>query len=73
MSIGVYGSYFLKFLKNSVKPRQFFFVLYTLGFNPAETKIRTPGGKVWHEDEFHSISRELYQDIALQLTGKKQS
>ncbi|KYO24276.1 centrosome-associated protein 350 isoform D [Alligator mississippiensis] len=38
------------------------------GFNPAETKIRTPGGKVWHEDEFHSISRELYQDIALQLT-----
>ncbi|XP_014451504.2 centrosome-associated protein 350 isoform X1 [Alligator mississippiensis] len=38
------------------------------GFNPAETKIRTPGGKVWHEDEFHSISRELYRDIALQLT-----
>uniref|UniRef100_A0A7M4EIA4 Centrosomal protein 350 n=1 Tax=Crocodylus porosus TaxID=8502 RepID=A0A7M4EIA4_CROPO len=37
------------------------------GFNPAETKIRTPDGKVWHEDEFHSISRELYRDIALQL------
>ncbi|XP_053893428.1 centrosome-associated protein 350 isoform X4 [Malaclemys terrapin pileata] len=39
------------------------------GFNPAETKIRTPDGKVWHEEEFHNISRELYRDIALQLTG----
>ncbi|EMP34485.1 hypothetical protein UY3_08314 [Chelonia mydas] len=38
------------------------------GFNPAETKIRTPDGKVWHEEEFHNISRELYRDIALQLT-----
>ncbi|XP_064371712.1 centrosome-associated protein 350 isoform X3 [Dromaius novaehollandiae] len=37
------------------------------GFNPAETKIRTPDGKVWHEEEFH-ISQELYRDIALQLT-----
>ncbi|XP_075012941.1 centrosome-associated protein 350 isoform X4 [Calonectris borealis] len=37
------------------------------GFNPAETKIRTPDGKIWHEAEFH-ISRELYRDIALQLT-----
>ncbi|XP_038039152.2 centrosome-associated protein 350 isoform X7 [Anas platyrhynchos] len=37
------------------------------GFNPAETKIRTPDGKIWHEEEFH-ISRELYRDIALQLT-----
>ncbi|XP_042661378.1 centrosome-associated protein 350 isoform X2 [Tyto alba] len=36
------------------------------GFNPAETKIRTPDGKIWHEEEFH-ISRELYRDIALQL------
>ncbi|KAM7162094.1 centrosome-associated protein 350 isoform 9-T9 [Macrochelys suwanniensis] len=39
------------------------------GFNPAETKIRTPDGKVWHEEEFHNISRELYRNIALQLTG----
>ncbi|KFW06444.1 Centrosome-associated protein 350, partial [Eurypyga helias] len=38
------------------------------GFNPAETKIRTPDGKIWHEEEFR-ISRELYRDIALQLTG----
>ncbi|XP_074859420.1 centrosome-associated protein 350 [Carettochelys insculpta] len=38
------------------------------GFNPAETKIRTPDGKVWQEEEFHNISRELYRDIALQLT-----
>ncbi|NXV13567.1 CE350 protein, partial [Cepphus grylle] len=37
------------------------------GFNPAETKIRTPDGKIWHEGEFH-ISRELYRDIARQLT-----
>ncbi|NXY83101.1 CE350 protein, partial [Alcedo cyanopectus] len=36
------------------------------GFNPAETKIRTPDGKIWQEEEFH-ISRELYRDIALQF------
>ncbi|XP_069497557.1 centrosome-associated protein 350 isoform X2 [Ambystoma mexicanum] len=35
------------------------------GFNPTETKIRTPDGKVWPEAEFHNISRELYQDLAL--------
>ncbi|XP_033372167.1 centrosome-associated protein 350 isoform X7 [Parus major] len=38
------------------------------GFNPAETRIRTPDGKIWHADEFR-ISRELYRDIALQLKG----
>ncbi|XP_068272878.1 centrosome-associated protein 350 isoform X3 [Nyctibius grandis] len=37
------------------------------GFNPAETRIRAPDGKIWHEKEFH-ISRELYREIALQLT-----
>ncbi|NWY49610.1 CE350 protein, partial [Chionis minor] len=37
------------------------------GFNPAETKIRTPDGKIWHAEEFH-ISRDLYRDIAFQLT-----
>ncbi|NXA42589.1 CE350 protein, partial [Eudromia elegans] len=37
------------------------------GFNPAETKIRTADGKVWHEEEFR-VSQELYRDIALQLT-----
>ncbi|NXE70161.1 CE350 protein, partial [Calcarius ornatus] len=36
------------------------------GFNPAETRIRTPDGKIWHADEFR-IGRELYRDIALQL------
>lgn len=42
------------------------------GFNPAETRIRTPDGKIWHEEKFH-ISRELYRDIALQLTGETQT
>ncbi|NXN10854.1 CE350 protein, partial [Indicator maculatus] len=37
------------------------------GFNPAETKIRAPDGKIWHGEGFH-VSRELYRDIALQLT-----
>ncbi|KFZ65839.1 Centrosome-associated protein 350 [Antrostomus carolinensis] len=37
------------------------------GFNPPETKIRAPDGKIWHEEQFH-ISRELYRDIARQLT-----
>ncbi|NWS94374.1 CE350 protein, partial [Mionectes macconnelli] len=36
------------------------------GFNPTETKIRTPDGKIWHADEFR-ISRQLYRDIARQL------
>ncbi|NXY20515.1 CE350 protein, partial [Atrichornis clamosus] len=36
------------------------------GFNPAETRIRTPDGKIWHADGFR-ISRELYRDIALQF------
>ncbi|XP_067846924.1 centrosome-associated protein 350 isoform X2 [Heptranchias perlo] len=37
------------------------------GFNPMETKIRTPDGKVWREDELHNISRDLYRDFTLQL------
>ncbi|NXW82995.1 CE350 protein, partial [Alopecoenas beccarii] len=37
------------------------------GFNPAETKIRAPDGKIWHEEEFH-IRQELYRDLAFQLT-----
>ncbi|NWU04198.1 CE350 protein, partial [Urocynchramus pylzowi] len=36
------------------------------GFNPAETRIRTSDGKIWHADEFR-ISQELYRDITLQL------
>ncbi|XP_049724340.1 centrosome-associated protein 350 isoform X2 [Elephas maximus indicus] len=35
------------------------------GFNPSETKIRTPDGKVWQETEFQNMSRELYRDLAL--------
>ncbi|XP_051867641.1 centrosome-associated protein 350 isoform X2 [Pristis pectinata] len=37
------------------------------GFNPTETKIRTPDGKVWCEDEMHNISKDLYRDFTLQL------
>ncbi|NWI58836.1 CE350 protein, partial [Calyptomena viridis] len=36
------------------------------GFNPVETKIRTPDGKIWHADQLR-VSRELYRNIALQL------
>uniref|UniRef100_A0A8C3YK29 Centrosomal protein 350 n=1 Tax=Catagonus wagneri TaxID=51154 RepID=A0A8C3YK29_9CETA len=35
------------------------------GFNPSETKIRTPDGKVWQEAEFQNMSRELYRDLTL--------
>nr|XP_014350944.1 PREDICTED: centrosome-associated protein 350-like [Latimeria chalumnae]XP_014350945.1 PREDICTED: centrosome-associated protein 350-like [Latimeria chalumnae] len=40
------------------------------GFNPIETKIRTPDGKVWREEEFHNVSRELYRDLSLQFAGE---
>ncbi|XP_064416522.1 centrosome-associated protein 350 isoform X2 [Latimeria chalumnae] len=47
------------------------------GFNPIETKIRTPDGKVWREEEFHNVSRELYRDLSLQFAesskGKEKS
>ncbi|XP_051788990.1 centrosome-associated protein 350 isoform X2 [Erpetoichthys calabaricus] len=39
------------------------------GFNPTETKIRTPDGKVWPEAEFQNLSREIYRDLSLQLAG----
>ncbi|KAJ8277769.1 hypothetical protein GJAV_G00079660 [Gymnothorax javanicus] len=39
------------------------------GFNPTETKIRTPDGKVWREAEFQGLSREVYRDLSLQLTA----
>ncbi|XP_035135891.3 centrosome-associated protein 350 isoform X3 [Callithrix jacchus] len=38
------------------------------GFNPSETKIRTPDGKVWQEAEFQNMSRELYRDLALHFS-----
>ncbi|XP_062990482.1 centrosome-associated protein 350 isoform X3 [Elgaria multicarinata webbii] len=37
------------------------------GFNPSEAKIRTPDGKVWREEEFLNLSRELCRDLELQL------
>nr|XP_056701556.1 centrosome-associated protein 350 [Euleptes europaea] len=37
------------------------------GFNPSEAKIRTPDGKVWREQEFLSLSRELCRDLEFQL------
>ncbi|XP_076009110.1 centrosome-associated protein 350 isoform X2 [Genypterus blacodes] len=36
------------------------------GLNSTETKIRTPDGKVWKEEEFHNLSREFYRDLSLQ-------
>nr|XP_015211809.1 PREDICTED: centrosome-associated protein 350 isoform X2 [Lepisosteus oculatus] len=38
------------------------------GFNPSETKIRTADGKVWREEDFQNLSREIYRDLSLQLT-----
>ncbi|KAG7230763.1 hypothetical protein INR49_019577 [Caranx melampygus] len=37
------------------------------GFNSTETKIRTPDGKVWKEEEFHNLSREIYRDLSRQF------
>ncbi|XP_070602370.1 centrosome-associated protein 350 isoform X1 [Erythrolamprus reginae] len=37
------------------------------GFNPSEAKIRTPDGKIWCEEEFLNLSRELCQDLEFQL------
>ncbi|KAM6921118.1 centrosome-associated protein 350 [Xenentodon cancila] len=37
------------------------------GFNNTETKIQTPDGKVWKEEEFHNLSREIYSDISRQI------
>uniref|UniRef100_A0A4W6FUT2 Centrosomal protein 350 n=1 Tax=Lates calcarifer TaxID=8187 RepID=A0A4W6FUT2_LATCA len=39
------------------------------GFNSTETKIRTPDGKVWKEEEFHNLSREIYRDLSRQFAG----
>ncbi|XP_045061426.1 centrosome-associated protein 350 isoform X1 [Coregonus clupeaformis] len=38
------------------------------GFSRSETKIRTPDGKVWREEEFHNLSREIYRDLSRQLS-----
>ncbi|XP_035510051.1 centrosome-associated protein 350 isoform X1 [Morone saxatilis] len=43
------------------------------GFNSAETKIQTPDGKVWKEDEFHNLSREIYRDLSRQFAESTRS
>ncbi|XP_067250665.1 centrosome-associated protein 350 isoform X4 [Chanodichthys erythropterus] len=40
------------------------------GFNTIETKIRTPDGKVWAEDDFQNLSREIYKDLTQQLAAE---
>ncbi|XP_068599507.1 centrosome-associated protein 350 [Brachionichthys hirsutus] len=37
------------------------------GFNSTETQIQTPDGKVWKEDEFQHLSREIYRDLSQQF------
>lgn len=39
------------------------------GFNSTETKIQTPDGKVWKEQEFHDLSRDIYRDLSRQFAG----
>ncbi|XP_032884239.1 centrosome-associated protein 350 isoform X4 [Amblyraja radiata] len=43
------------------------------GFNPTETKIRTPDGKVWCEDEIHNMSKDLYREFTLQLADSSKT
>nr|XP_029132811.1 centrosome-associated protein 350 [Labrus bergylta] len=43
------------------------------GFNSTETKIRTPDGKVWNEEEFHNLSREIYRDLSRQFAETTRS
>ncbi|XP_044054399.1 centrosome-associated protein 350 isoform X2 [Siniperca chuatsi] len=43
------------------------------GFNSTETKIRTPDGKVWKEEEFHNLSREIYRDLPRQFAESTRS
>ncbi|XP_051965013.1 centrosome-associated protein 350 isoform X2 [Xyrauchen texanus] len=40
------------------------------GFNTSETKIRTPDGKVWAQEDFQNLSREIYKDLKQQLTAE---
>ncbi|XP_073766232.1 centrosome-associated protein 350 isoform X11 [Danio rerio] len=40
------------------------------GFNTSETKIRTSDGKVWAEEEFQNLSREIYRDLTRKLTAQ---
>uniref|UniRef100_A0A8C2ETN5 Centrosomal protein 350 n=1 Tax=Cyprinus carpio TaxID=7962 RepID=A0A8C2ETN5_CYPCA len=40
------------------------------GFNTCETKIRSTDGKVWAEEDFQILRREIYRDLTKQLTAK---
>ena len=48
-------------------------ILLLSGFNSTETKIRTPDGKVWKEEEFLNLSRDVYRDLSRQFAGKHTS
>uniref|UniRef100_A0A3B3ZSX4 Uncharacterized protein n=1 Tax=Periophthalmus magnuspinnatus TaxID=409849 RepID=A0A3B3ZSX4_9GOBI len=41
------------------------------GFNTTETKIQTPDGKIWHEEDFHNLSREIYKDLSQRFEGER--
>ncbi|CAB1414516.1 unnamed protein product [Pleuronectes platessa] len=43
------------------------------GFNSTETKIRTPDGKVWKEEEFLNLSRDVYRDLSRQFAESPRS
>ncbi|XP_056132836.1 centrosome-associated protein 350 [Lampris incognitus] len=43
------------------------------GFNSSETKIKTPDGKVWKEEEFHNLSREIYRDLSQRFSESTRS
>ncbi|XP_077135005.1 centrosome-associated protein 350 isoform X2 [Ranitomeya variabilis] len=43
------------------------------GFNPPETKIRTPDGKVWQEAEFQNISAQLHGTLPASFQEGTQS
>ncbi|KAA8589633.1 hypothetical protein FQN60_012998 [Etheostoma spectabile] len=43
------------------------------GFNSTETKIQTPDGRVWKEEEFHNLSKEIYSDLSRQFAESTRS
>lgn len=48
----------------------FVFLFCLLGFNSIETKLQTPDGKVWKEEDFHHLSIKIYRDLSRQFAGK---
>lgn len=48
-----------------------FLFFYVLGFNSIETKLQTPDGKVWKEEDFHHLSIKIYRDLSRQFAGKQ--